>query len=157
MISATLYCDASWCWKYKVGGWGIYCRSDKGRFELSGEPPSYCQDNVGAELSAVFAGLYRITQAWPDSQLIYVRSDCSGILTIIESSEPHRRDDLHRLQQKIQDLRKEKELILQLGWVKGHQDGKTVKSWVNNRVDKLARDVMDRARLRVKISYELQT
>lgn len=150
MITATLYCDASWCPKYKVGGWGIYCRSDKGKFEASGLPPDYCQDSTGAELCAIFAGLYKITQTWPDSQIIYVRSDCSGVLKIIESPKKHPREDLRRLQKKIQKLKIKKDLVVQLGWVKGHQSDKTVKTWVNNRVDQLAYSVMERARLRVR-------
>ena len=104
--TATLYCDASWCPRQKVGGWGIYCKSDKGRFEGQGRIPDYCQDNNVAELAAIFAGFYRISKTWPDTTVIFVRSDCKGALGLADVLKAvHVREDICRLQENIVNLR----------------------------------------------------
>ncbi len=140
--SATLYCDASWCPTFEVGGWGIYCRSDNGRFSSSGAIPDYCNDNNTAELAAIFAGLYKICKKWPLTALVYVRSDSTNALNFIVAKDFCERSDVARLQDRIWKLKKDRNLILQMGWVKGHDHEKSVKSWCNMTVDRLARNAL---------------
>jgi len=147
-VLTTLYCDASFCPDKKVGGWAIWLRSEHGRIVEDGPTPEYCQNSYEAELAAIYAGIYRTSRRWPMTAAILVRSDCQTALDLMENRYEARSGGGRRLATKIQELKARHDLRLIPRWVKGHQRGSKTDAWLNNKVDELARKVMEAERLK---------
>ena len=144
----TLYCDASFCPHHLVGGWAIWLRSEQGRIVEDGPTPDYCDQSNEAELAAIYAGIYRTSKRWPTTTAILVRSDCQTALELMDKKYRPRSRGAHRLASKIHRLQEEGGFRLIPRWVKGHQRGNKTDAWLNNKVDELARKVMEAERKR---------
>jgi ribonuclease HI len=143
----TLYCDASWCPHLLVGGWAIWLRSERGRIVEDGVVPEYCSQSYEAELAAIYAGIYRTLSRWPNTTAILVRSDCETALHLMSNLYQGRHQGARRLATKIHGLQREVGVRLIPRWVKGHQRGTNTDAYLNNRVDEMARSVMEKERL----------
>ena len=147
----TLYCDASFCPHQLVGGWAIWLRSEQGRIVEDGPIPDYCTQSHEAELAAIYAGIYRTVKRWPMTEAILVRSDCQTALELMGQKYRPRSRAAHRLVGKVQKLKTHHNLRLIPRWVKGHQTAKKTDAWLNNKVDELARKVMEAERMKTPI------
>lgn len=144
----TLYCDASFCPRDRVGGWAIWLRSEEGRHIESGPVPEYCNVSNEAELAAIYAGIYRAITLWGRTEAILVRSDCTAALHWMEQRYEAPTEGGRRLQLLIRRLHDNRMLSLIPRWVKGHQGGDQTEAWLNRRVDRMARKVMQLERLK---------
>jgi ribonuclease HI len=144
----TLYCDASFCPHNLVGGWAIWLRSERGRIIEDGPVPDYCKESYEAELAAIYAGIYRTLNRWSNTTAILVRSDCETALNLMSNRYQGRHRGARRLATKIHGLQREAGVRLIPRWVKGHQRGTKTDAYLNNRVDEMARAVMQSERVR---------
>jgi ribonuclease HI len=149
-VLTTLYCDASFCPHQLVGGWAIWLRSEQGRIVEDGATPDYCTQSYEAELAAIYAGIYRTSKRWPGTTAILVRSDCQTALELMDRKYRARSRSAHRLTTKIHQLQAQQGFRLISRWVKGHQRGSQTDAWLNNKVDELARKVMETERLKAQ-------
>lgn len=147
-MRVTLYCDASFDHTVRIGGWGVWLRSDAGRVVRGGPAPDYCARSYEAELAAIYAGAWLAVRTWPQTRLVLVRSDCDQALRIMDGRSAPRSDHAAalRLHARLKKLRREHGVRLRARWVKGHQRGNETDAWLNRRVDEIARDNMRRAR-----------
>jgi ribonuclease HI len=103
-------------------------------------------------LAAIYAGIYRVATRWPQTEAILVRSDCQTALIWMRKSKRSqlRPEGAKRLLGKIETLQQKNPSGLRLipRWVKGHQRGSKTDAWLNNKVDELARKVMEAERLK---------
>jgi ribonuclease HI len=146
----TLYCDASFCPDKLVGGWAIWLRSGEGRHVESGPSPRYCVSSNEVEFVAIYAGIYRAVTRWPSTTAILVRSDSTTALGWMEGSHEARGRMGRRLQQLIAGITTKHNVCLIPRWVKGHRSGRGTDVWLNNRVDQMAREEMQRERRRTR-------
>lgn len=142
----TLYTDASWDHKARVGGWACWLRSNQGKIVRAGYVPDYCVYAYEAELAAVFAGIWTALQSWDATHTILIRSDCQQALALVDGQSAAKHYGACRLQSKLQELRRSSNVRLLTRWVKGHRRSSTTDAWVNNRVDQIARDRMQEQR-----------
>lgn len=145
----TLYCDASFCPEYFVGGWGVWLRSAHGRHVESGTTPAYCHRADEAEFAAIYAGVYRAVTRWPATSAVLVRSDCQTALHWMENRYQPNAGGGRRLLELITNLQEKHDVRLIPRWVKGHRSGDDTDVYLNRRVDEMARDVMGDERRRV--------
>lgn len=131
----TLYTDGSF--RLHIGGWAFWARSEMGRIIRSGKCPEYVVDALGAEFCAVYCGIYRVIQAWPQTSTILVRSDCKGV------EDPDRPTLKHEAARRLHQLTKQtlgaRRVIYR--WVKGHRGGSVVDAYINRQVDLLASEI----------------
>lgn len=151
----TLYCDASFCPTTRVGGWAVWLRSDKGRLIESGTLPGYIEESFEAELAAIYAGVYRAVTRWPETEAVFVRSDCETAFIKLDRPDTTWRPGAVRLVEKVLGLRDEHKIRLVKGWVKGHQRGHSTEAYLNRRVDHLARHEMEKARAEARAKAEM--
>ena len=142
MKNITVYTDASHCPNTLVGGWGAYIRVDSGKYEFSGNFESSANP-AEAEFKAACNGLSRAKLLMPtyDGHVILV-TDCLAVKEHIDymtaQGKPPRKHKCNKfLKGFIAGLPEGTRLIVNK--VKAHsmQDGK--RSWVNARVDELAK------------------
>jgi ribonuclease HI len=132
----TLYADASF---RNRGGWGVWLRSEKGRIVRSGECPKTVDDSAAAEIYAALMGIEICLENWPETQGIQVNSDCLMVVNGLYSwSKPIRRDSIRMIQEKIRDILKVKNVRIRCKHHKGHSGTGNTRSWLNDKVDKLA-------------------
>lgn len=136
----TLYTDASFHHAHKYGGWAVWARSEYGRLVKSGPCPEYVDDSNDAELAAMYAGIYLISQHWPDTERILICSDSQTALEWV-LDKPRRKDrtGTNRLQKKIRHLCIKHRLSITPRWVKGHSKAGTAQAYLNRRCDELAK------------------
>lgn len=136
-MNATVYVDASFGRDPVAGGWGAWCRSDLGRIIRSGPCPDYVETSVGAEVSAIYAGVYLAVSQWPSTRFVLVMSDCRAAMNHIKnknSSVPAARE----LHSKLYGVLGQRRILMK--WVKGHTEASTGPGYLNERVDDMARD-----------------
>jgi ribonuclease HI len=141
----TCYTDASYSDR-DGGAWAVWLRSDRGRIVRSGTCPQYVTDSTCAELSAIFAGVFLAVRTWPDTHALLVCSDSQSALALAHPEAKRARKAANRkLQDKLQELLRQRKIELCFRWVKGHQPARAgTAAWLNRSCDKRAR----RARVR---------
>lgn len=142
---ATLYTDGS----YAHGQGGSYAFRVRHnlppiRIEESGQLPD-CKDANLAEATAILRGVERILSTYERVDGIGVNTDSQTAISLLKfKARPHRRDDFRAVQRAFRALldRKEQEqgfpVKIRMKWVKGHQNSRDTRAWLNNRCDELA-------------------
>lgn len=132
----TLYTDASFRTK---GGWGIWLRSAKGRIVKSGECPGIIDDSAAAEMYAALKGIEICLENWIETKGIQVNSDCLMVVNgLYPWSKPIHRISIRVIQDRIREILNTKGVRVRCKHVKGHSGTGNTRSWLNDRVDKLA-------------------
>ena len=137
----TLYTDASF--NGTEGTWAIWLRSEKGRIVKSGKCPATVDDNNAAEMYAVLVGVTVALREWAVTDKIFgiqINSDSHVVCTALyQWSKPNRHPTIARIQTKIRAILTEQDIRVRAKHVRGHQRSDNVRSWLNNRCDRMAR------------------
>src|SRR5262245_50108102 len=97
----TCYTDASFS-RRQGGAWAVWLRSAEGRIVRSGACPDYVRDATGAELCALYAGVYLAVTGWPGLvRGILLRSDSQDALRLSAADARRAKNRSHR---RVQDL-----------------------------------------------------
>lgn len=133
----TLYSDASL--REGISGWGVWLRSERGRIVEKGRCDDWVNDINAAELFAVYKALELTVAAWPETKGMQVNTDNQVVLRSLWPWSPaHSHPTIKRAQDLVRELLKKHEIRVRTKHVKSHQKGDDVRSWLNNRCDKLA-------------------
>ena len=138
----TCYTDGSF--REGCGGWGIYVRSEKGRFENWGACAECVQNALEAELTAIYAGVADTLLRWgPFVFGIAIFTDCKPAIDLINAdtikeSTRNRNPGAIALIKDIRELVQLHGVRLRLVWVPGHQPGTAPRAYINRRCDELA-------------------
>jgi ribonuclease HI len=140
----TCYADASWLPQERKGGWAYSLISDRGRYEKYGACPRWVTDNNTAEFSAIIAGIYRAVRRWDNVEgvSVYTDSICAlAYLRFYPNGIPKtlRRDDYLAIREKLWKVIDDHGIKIKISHVRGHQNAKTVKAYMNNKVDAWSR------------------
>lgn len=136
----TVYTDASWCSPDK-SGWSAWIRytEEPKRVIASGICPPGTKDSSIAELIAIYEGIMKALDTWPSITGVGVKSDCQIALRWADRSQKSDRRDVRPLVKQLHKVLKKRNVRLRCSWVKGHQNDKSVPTYLNNQVDALAR------------------
>lgn len=154
------YADASMSGDRTRAGYGAWVRDSTRRILLSGPLPSWVTDVNQAELAALFAAAYMgLTKLdYQNSNIFVLKTDSQAAARWLGwdgSSRLPRHERVLKLVYQIYDLAEKLDIKIVATWVQGHQGTKTTAGWLNNRVDKMAREArMTGKRFR---QYELIT
>lgn len=129
----TVYTDASW--KHGKAGWAVWCRSILGRIVATGFLE--CVSNMEAETVAVRHAIKIVLTQWPSVHGIQVNTDCLEVEQIIQPELSQLLSGRH----------------IRFKHVKGHHNTGTTRSWINMRVDSLAKQ----ARKNQRSSFSIGT
>jgi ribonuclease HI len=137
----TCYTDASYS-PGRGGAWAAWLRSERGRVVRHGRCPAYVKDSNAAELAAIYAGVFLAVRTW-GSEVggVLVCSDSQGALSLASREHPlSRKAANRRLQERLRHLAIERDLALDLRWVRGHQPLRSsTGAYLNGWCDRLAR------------------
>ena len=134
----TAYTDASF--KDGVGGWAIWLRSELGRVVLSGKCPETVTDNSLAEMYAIGKAIGTAKDTWSVTTGVQINTDHQGCITLLKRGDFSKpiTSDLELLAWDIRAMVNNHRLRLHLKHVKGHGNGRDIRSYLNNKVDGLA-------------------
>lgn len=131
----TIYTDASFNPNTGVSSWAAWIRSVHGLKKASGVCPSKIKDCFMAEFFSIFAGLNVASKLWQPEGAVVVNDNDQAIRCMWPWT---------KVPNKVQWI---KSRIDKLGidtrtkFVKGHNGGTTVPSWVNEWCDKEAKRI----------------
>lgn len=134
----TCYTDASY--HQRGASWAVWARSEMGRIVRAGRCPEYVHDSTAAELAAMFAGIWLVTERWQGISLLLLRSDCQAALALADGAVRGKSVAIRRLQDRIASTLQPGNIELRCSWVKGHQNPRrSTPAWLNGRCDEMAR------------------
>jgi len=148
-IWLTGYADASYKLEgtQHMAGWGIWVRDHAARIHRAGRCPDWVETAQDAELCAVWAAIHTaLTKLDADSSnIMVIKTDCQSIARYFGwgrgcSPSIPAKADCRRIVGQALELALNHEVRLVVTWVKGHQGSKTTQGYLNNQVDKMARD-----------------
>jgi ribonuclease HI len=134
----TLYCDASF--RDGRGGGAAYIRSNKG--VLRWADGFSCSTAQEAEAFAMLVSTQFAVRNWPETKTLLIVNDNKSCVEYLWSfadiklKNPRVRKHLDDL---LEYARKNK-IKVRSKWVRSHQKDKSVQTWVNNHVDKIAKN-----------------
>lgn len=145
MIYITTYTDASHCPRSKVGGWGTYIRTGEGKHEYSGKF-DYSNSPEHAEFKAACNSLSCAAKfAGHEDSVIVLVTDCLAVKDHIQAKiktgkSPRKNPCNKWLNTFFKSLPDNVSVAVKK--VKAHSNQDGARSWVNNRVDQLAKKQM---------------
>lgn len=133
----TAYTDAGF--KKGKGTWAIWLRSELGRVVECGKCPDFVDTSTSAELWAAWTAVLRARETWSSTRGVLVNSDC---LTVVEALRPdackeYNRDSFSSVRRLVFEFLELHEMRIRTKHVRGHGNGKNVRSYLNNQVDLL--------------------
>jgi len=150
-VLVTIFTDASHCPNLKVGGWGMWAKSARGKVEFGGPLKKCLQNITEAELQAIVNGVYVALErgvALPGDTLL-IQTDNIRALSILETGGIN----LKKVStSEIQIVDVLKRILDETGCsaiykhVKGHRDHMGGRFHCNGRADKWARLGLKEAR-----------
>ncbi len=144
----TIFADASFCLSNKVGGWGSWCKSDRGTATSGGEI-LFVGDSGLAELIAVSKGIFAAVQVGvlAAGDHVVIKTDCERVVRMFGSRSPVMKPYEETIVRDIVEFMFVNDISMSVQHVKGHSNSKAApKFWVNNRCDKVAKTYMQQAR-----------
>lgn len=146
----SLFTDASWCHRTKVGGWGAWAKSERGKFSTGAAFKDEAPNSTVAEMWAVINGI-QATMNQPLFEVgdkILVQTDCEGIVYLMATRRPPEahKNRYKKLLTRLDELAHKGNSVFIPKHVKGHTSGKEPRLWVNIFCDKIARKHMELAR-----------
>lgn len=148
-VNATLMVDASWCPMTKVGGYGYWLASDRGKRGGGGQFKNTLESSNLAEMRAIVNSLHVVWQlgliCWGDE--ILIQTDCIAAIqglrkTRVLTSEEAITTDLYKTMSTAFDLT--------LRHVKGHSRDTRSRFRANNHCDRRAKAAMQAARRQIQ-------
>jgi ribonuclease HI len=141
----TVYCDASACSETKAVGVAYWLRSERGRF--IGSHTGTLDQAYHAEMSAVFMAISKAVAIWDDATSFCINSDCDYVIRVLNrgfigdsSSENH--EKIKEIYNEIRKMQDHLKLHIYARHVKAHTGGVDTRSYINRKVDHLARKAM---------------
>jgi ribonuclease HI len=142
-MNVTIYSDASFDPKTKKGSWAFSLVCDRYRFAQHGKIPNnriyssihYC------EMYALCKGVTKALQV-EGVHTITARTDSDTVIRFFYGFPPSCRDNLLSLSQSLIKEVKAKNVRLTIGHVKSHQKENTKEAYMNNSVDRLAKNAL---------------
>lgn len=167
-MKMTLFVDASHCPTTKAGGLGAWCKKDgwdRG-YAFGGTLERICRNSTEAELLAIAQAVEFLQNHGEFDHVTYlmIQSDClhalHGIVkygsfdvaSLKNERDASVREGVQQASPKYQDLAvridaaTRKAQLRVVRHVKGHQEGRSSRSWVNEQCDALAKQHMRAAR-----------
>jgi hypothetical protein len=134
----TIYCDAS----FKEGNCGgaAYIRSNKGVLKWAGSFRATTAQE--AEAYTMLAAAQFTHRNWPETSVFYIVNDNKSCVEYlwdfseIKIKSNHVRKHLDELSA----YAKKNKIKIKTKWIRSHQKSDTVQTWVNNHVDKIAKN-----------------
>lgn len=151
----TVFSDASYCPDTSAGGWGAWCKSERGTICDGGILKMTANSSGMAELmAAVNAVKISLNKkiALPGDHIL-LQSDCQQVGTsLIQYSRDNLYDQGLLIRDIFDEICQRYDIKVVYRHVKGHTRGHKPRLWVNNFCDDLARQSMeaDRAQRRRK-------
>lgn len=144
-FAATLMVDASWCPEYRVGGYGYWIASPKGKWGNQETLRGIVETSTLAEMQAVVNVLYiaRKSEYVLPGDSVLIQTDCKAAIMGLEGgrklskAEAQCRNEFKKLMQSI---------YVELRHVKGHTMRAGARFEANRRCDAGARDALNEAR-----------
>lgn len=143
----TIMTDASLCGIHKVGGYGYWIASQRGKEAGGGVFKGTISDSYEAEFKAVANTLHTAIQKQYvcSGDTVIIQLDNSGVIHCMSGSN-NIRSDIQEVYDTIIRLRTEYDLILEFRHVKGHSNRKENRYVANNLCDIRAKKYMKQAR-----------
>lgn len=142
----TLFTDASWCPETKVGGWGVWVKSNRGVRQAHGafkNPPASSNE---AEFLAAVNGIFFALKSGiaQNDDTILIQSDCIRVVEIFNSKLTRFSEIEKTALDLLRKWRDTHKITIKSRHVKAHTSNKNKKprSWVNNTCDRLAKKSM---------------
>lgn len=156
----TIIADASFCNETSACGWGFAIISDRGRYTSGGSSKYVVGTSTEAEISALVDAIlvaYERDLLQKGDHLI-LQTDCQGAIDAILGIASKK----NRLSEYGKKLAERVRILLdsltlhkyELRHVPGHTNGSTPRTFVNNKVDSIARMNMRKARNEIRTSLK---
>jgi len=149
-MNVTLNCDASFSNRYSMGTYAFWIVSNLGRITGSGPLRNRCNDSTEAEIKCILNALTMITMNFDlmvHVKAIYVNTDSLNAIHLLSGDEKaikkfHLKKYNH-IASKYNTIKKKlKGKDIYFSHVKAHSDIDTKRSWVNDWLDKAAKEEM---------------
>lgn len=139
----TLYTDASWRPYSSKGTWAIWLRSNQGRIIENGFCADYVNCSVSAEAYAAYMGIVMAITNWKDIEGIQLNTDSRPIQGLLYPSKNGLSSNkiIAKLQVLIRTEVKDNKIKLRIKYVRGHQHDNDIRTYLNNKVDELTRQL----------------
>lgn len=135
------YADASFCHVNGQGGVACWLRSDTKRALHAAKIPPWVVNSVQAETVAVCEAFRLSLELSKKATVAVVKTDCSAVVGMFDPQiEPKIPEPLEKMILEVLHQASNRNVRLIVKWVKGHSDADTVQSYLNNRVDELAKN-----------------
>lgn len=155
MTLVTIFSDASYCSNTRVGGWGCYIAVNGQRVNRGGAFANRVRNNVIAEHMALVNAIWTgrsLGLVNPGDKIILQTDSMETIRffawdreRVVESACEQSLAVWDKFTTMVFGLNLETEFR----WVRGHDNGKTTRSYANEVCDRLAKSHMRRVRARV--------
>lgn len=143
----TIMTDASLCGEQRVGGYGYWIASQRGKEAGGGVFKGTINDSYEAEFKAVANTLHTAIQKGLvlSGDRVIIQLDNSGVIHCMSGSNNVRKD-IEPVYNLITQLRDQLNLVLEFRHVKGHSNRKEKRYIANNLCDMRAKKYMKQAR-----------
>lgn len=133
------YSDASFYHAERTGGVACWLRSDTKRVLFSAKTPAYVKTSTDAEIYGVCEAI-RLALETKTATVIVVKTDCLAAVDVFDAKvERPVSDDLGRCVLSVLHGASNRNVKLYVKWVKGHSGLEDTPSYLNARVDDLAK------------------
>ena len=151
-MNVTIICDASYCPDTKVGGYGFWIASERGKRGGKGLIKVQMESSLIAEMVAVCSSLHR---AWQLSLIkpldeVLLQTDCQSAIDIFEGKRGERQGQQLIYVNHFKDCLEEFGISVRFRHVKGHTNLTGARYYINRRCDKDAYEQMRIAREAVR-------
>jgi len=148
-LFATIYTDASYDEKLRIGTYGYYIKCNNGKLEGNGAVKDV-HNTVHAEMIAIYKGIKAAIEKWPELPGVFVNTDNMDCCKLMWPWIKHKRmNNINGPPGKVKQLIKQ---ALGKRWdrykhVKGHTGRDDIRSRVNKIVDRSAHKTLKSARV----------
>lgn len=145
-MKVTIIADASVDSTAKVGSYGFWAVSERGRHAGGGVFKGDVSDSHHAEMMAIVNALHMsiaLEIAAPEDQVL-IQSDCKGAIQVLSRFKVKQRD--RAIVERFRKLRDEHRLAIEMRWIKGHSKQDDARYRAQKLVDQESRRAMRRAR-----------
>lgn len=147
-MNITMICDASYCPKYKVAGYGFWIASQRGKFGGAGHMTQEIENNNTAEMMAIcntiWEGIKKGIIFKGDTLLI--QSDCLSAMDKMKGIQKTNTDQESSVLKYYEKTVSRNELNVKFRHVRGHTTRVEARFVANRMCDKRAKSAMRTAR-----------
>lgn len=146
-MRVTVIADASYCPEHKVGGYGFWIASERGKH--GGGGALRCPiNNIVAEEMAVVNALYIALQVGlvHAQDEVLMQTDCMGAIDAFRGTRNKLQAQEHEVVSTFNNLKERFSLVLEFRHVKGHSNRREARYTTNRLCDRRAKEAMRKAR-----------